>query len=270
MNLSRSTTTERLHEQPRLPNSVIKVLALARLSTTAPQEIERHVESDPGLRSTMLKLANSVVFCLNRRVDSIREAVVVLGMSRIQALALCYGFAGILRKDMRALGFTKGGLLEHSIAVAVSARALAARVWSDHRKVTHLFMAGMVHELPQVYRVVSASNGESWTGGDPAERAIAALRDWHVEPDVVEIVRNQRASVEHSELRRQVAALRIAEAVAAKSEIGMQPEAAFAALHEGDLECLFLKDPGVWEPLFDSMVADLEVTVTGFSSLIAA
>jgi HD-like signal output (HDOD) protein len=256
--------------EPRLPNSVVRILALSRQPNVSPAEIERHLVADAGLAATILRLANSVVFCLNRRIESLREAVVVLGLGRLETLALFYGFAGVLRRDLRGFGYTRTGLLDHSIAVAVCARALAQRIWQDARTCDQLFVAGLLHELPLVYRVTAAQNGERWRFLDPAKKALLALQWWRIDPDVIELVRQQRAQQPAAELRRQVAALRFAKALAGMSRIGLQPDADVAAVHEADLELLALHEHGVWQPLSERLLEQLDTSVPALSALLSA
>lgn len=256
-------------EEPRLASSVVRILALSRQATVTPVDLERHIMADGALARTLLRLANSAVFGLNRRIDSIRDAVVLLGMSRLQTLAISYGFASILCRDMRPVGYTKSGLLDHSIAVAVCARSLADRMWRSRTDSDQLFVAGLVHELPLVYRVASALNGESWRFVDPAKKALTALQSWQIDADVIEIVRQQRVHLADPGFVQKVAALRVAKAVAASSGIGLQKDLEFAVLNEVDLEALYLSNPHVWRPLFEELTSELEATVAGLSALVA-
>lgn len=203
----------------------------------------------------------------------------VLGLSRLQAVVMLSGFASVLSRNMSIMGFKRTGLLAHSIAVAISARSLASRIWTGSRVPDRIFIAGLVHKLQLIYRVQAWEQCEARDYGihtvllpdSSAAKAVAALKSWEMEEEMINIVRQQRVSLSPTGQCKEVAALRIGVAVADSLAIGYEPGCSpFAMVNEADLETLFIHRPGVWDPLRESLVQDLEASVAGLCSLLVS
>ncbi len=253
--------------EPRLASSVIKIMALSRQPSTTPADLERHIVSDAPLRDCLLRLASSAFFGLPRRIDTVSEAIVVLGFNRIQNLAMVYGFSDILKRDLPALGFTKSGLLQHSIAVGVCARSIALRAWNDTVAADQLLIAGLVHELPLLYRAIADIDKSPWKYLDPARKATVALQWWCLDQDVIDIVRFQRAPRPPEHLRSRVAALRIAEGLAIASQIGIDPAVWHSQILLDDLEAARLAGPA-WDPLRIDLLEQIDHTVAALCGIL--
>ncbi|HHO67445.1 MAG TPA: HDOD domain-containing protein [Gammaproteobacteria bacterium] len=75
----------------RLPNNRIAILRLlARLQDPdlGPQEVEELISRDVGFSYRILKYVNSAAFALPRKVESIREAVVYVGLQTVRHMAM--------------------------------------------------------------------------------------------------------------------------------------------------------------------------------------
>ena len=259
-----------------LASSVIKVLSLLREPRVTPEDLERHITPDAALSAQVMRLANSVLYCVKRKATSVREAVVVIGLSRLQDVVLLSGFAKILSSDMSVLGFAPSGLLAHSIAVSISARMLATRIWTGADIPDRLFVAGLVHKLHLVYRMRALRHGKTARPGRTfilpdysAALATSALEGWGIDQQVINLVRQQRMPVSPTGQCKELAALRVATAVTDSLGIGYVAGCAPAAMvNEADLEQLSLHRPDVWDLLRESLVADLEGSVSGLCGML--
>jgi HD-like signal output (HDOD) protein len=96
-------TLDELLQQAQAIPSVPRVLAevTAELDRDEPdvRRVAECVATDPGLTARLLKLANSALFGLSRHIDSVQEAVAVLGLSNlrtlVQAVALGSSFKSV-------------------------------------------------------------------------------------------------------------------------------------------------------------------------------
>ena len=81
---------ETLARQSRPTNVMAAVLLLAEVSRTDVDiaRIESLISSDPSLAYSLLRLVNSSSFGLNVRVESIRQAIVLLGLVQVRQLAV--------------------------------------------------------------------------------------------------------------------------------------------------------------------------------------
>jgi EAL and modified HD-GYP domain-containing signal transduction protein len=78
-------------ESRSLPPSrlaLMRVLAEVYRPEPRPADVEMAIASDPGLALRILRMVNSAAMALPSRVDSVRTAIALLGVRRIQALAV--------------------------------------------------------------------------------------------------------------------------------------------------------------------------------------
>jgi len=102
------------------------------------------ISRDQGLTARLLHLANSALFGFPRRIETITEAVSVIGLQQVRDLALgtkiIEMFDGIPEEllEIRSFWF-------HSIGCGISARVLA----TYHREpnVERFFVAGLLHDI---------------------------------------------------------------------------------------------------------------------------
>src|SRR5215212_2616402 len=73
---------------PALPQSAIRLLELSKDPNNGPDEFASPIEADPGLTSQVLRFVNSSYFGLSRRIDSIRQAITLVGVRTIKNFAL--------------------------------------------------------------------------------------------------------------------------------------------------------------------------------------
>ena len=90
-----------LNQADQLPNvpEVVRELIMALDNPNAKySEIATKVAKDQTLSLKVLRIVNSAYFGLSRKVASIDEAVVMLGMERLKTLVIASGFAGSVKQ----------------------------------------------------------------------------------------------------------------------------------------------------------------------------
>ncbi|MCX7692005.1 HDOD domain-containing protein [Tepidimonas taiwanensis] len=84
---------------PSIPRVVSEVNAELDRDDPDPRRIAERVATDPGMTARLLKLANSAFFGLTRQIDSVDEAIAVLGFNHlrtlVQAVALGSSFKSV-------------------------------------------------------------------------------------------------------------------------------------------------------------------------------
>lgn len=171
------------------------------------EEIVALVESDPSLASQMLKLINSPMSGMPRRVASIGQAVALLGLVTVKATALSHSLMG-QNHSGRCAGFDYDGFWSGSVARAAAARNLASRhtsIGSDEA-----FTCGLLGQIgrlafattyPETYDHLLGEH--ALEGGslcdlerdafdiDHNELAAAMMEDWQLPTLYCDAVRNQ-------------------------------------------------------------------------------
>ncbi len=148
-----SNLIERLQQADRLPSAPGVALEIVRLSQEEEVELKAIVELlklDPALVTKLVRTANSVMFGVPRRITSVRDAVVVMGVRTVNLLALSFSLVK-LTKGRNELGFDYTRYWTYSIATNVGARFLA----QSHapRLRDEAFLGGLLCRLGQLVLV---------------------------------------------------------------------------------------------------------------------
>lgn len=111
----------------RLPSPkgvVMEILRLIEDASTTVELLGTVIESDPALSATILKIVNSPMAGMPRKVASISRATVLLGFRTVASLTLGVSLVSDNKKG-RCSKFDYDKFWSHSLACAVSSRHLA-------------------------------------------------------------------------------------------------------------------------------------------------
>ncbi|MHC4066225.1 MAG: sensor domain-containing diguanylate cyclase [Planctomycetota bacterium] len=129
---------------PTLTVVALKVLELTQMPDVSVNEIARVVQNDPALSGRILKLANSSMFGMSRKIASLQQAMVILGLRTVKVMVLSFSlvesFSG---EKQRLLDFSK--YWRRSLSMAVGAKLLAEAV-SDSRR-DEAFVGGLLADI---------------------------------------------------------------------------------------------------------------------------
>lgn len=257
---------------PPLPDVVVNLLGLLNNADTEPQDLEKHLHFDPVLVAKMLGMVNSPFYGLQRKMTSIKDAIMVLGFGGLRSLLLASGTAKHLQGDFRCYGHDELGLWKHSLVVACSAKTLAAATGQSSGKVEELFIGGLLHDIGKmllapylrdkgvkITAVDDVAEAEkSVVGLDHAEAGALVVDKWGLGPAIQDVL-SHLLDREGAEDPTAVAIIRLAEAAALDLGIGYEPGAAHAAAPDPeDMQTLGL-DEEAWAEVrasLDEVVAD--------------
>lgn len=131
---------------PSLPTMVAELLASIDDAAADTDAIARRIAHDQGLTTRILRVANSPFYGHSHRIASIADAVIVLGLRSVRALAVAASFASVFKagtdteEELRAFW-------KHGIAAALCARVLARRVGVPEEEA---FIGGLLHDIGRV------------------------------------------------------------------------------------------------------------------------
>ena len=104
---------------PTLNVVVTELASLMRSDTANVKDFEKVIKPDPALTANLLRLANSAFFGLRRKVESVRQAISLLGTKRLFELATSASFQRVLPPKIPGYGIDSRAFYTHCIAVAV-------------------------------------------------------------------------------------------------------------------------------------------------------
>jgi HD-like signal output (HDOD) protein len=106
--------------------------------------LARIMSGDQALAAMVLKLANSAYYGYARRIESLPDAVVLLGFASVKNLAITASITRLLTTDRDAFAPIRAQLFDHSLCVAVGCRILGRSKRVSGEKA---FVAGLLHDL---------------------------------------------------------------------------------------------------------------------------
>lgn len=126
-----------------LPQVVFKIMEMTGNDVTSAVELERAIVVDPGFSTKLLALANSAHFALPKKVASIKEAVMFVGLRQVRQTAMAVGvfdmFVG--KNDRESL--RRRAWWRTSVDTALAARDLAETV--PDANPDELYTCGLLH-----------------------------------------------------------------------------------------------------------------------------
>ncbi|MEO6867448.1 MAG: HDOD domain-containing protein [Gaiellales bacterium] len=115
---------------------------------TSVNDLTGLISADQSLVAMLLKLANSAYYGYARRIETLPEAIVLLGFSTIKSLAITATTMNLLFQSEDELSDVRHEIWSHSLGVGVAARALARKRGNIHPE--KAFVAGLLHDLGMI------------------------------------------------------------------------------------------------------------------------
>jgi HD-like signal output (HDOD) protein len=145
-----------LSELPMLPDSASRAMAVANDPGSSLRTFARVIEQDPTLATGILRLANSALYGSLRKLASLDQAVVRLGLRECQNLIIAVGMRTLFRTLAPRHKQQLERLWHHSFVTASLCRHLGRLMNLAHRGGE--FSAGLLHDLGRVLVAMGAPN----------------------------------------------------------------------------------------------------------------
>lgn len=185
---------------PALPQVVHRILHALSNERADIDSLVGHVSSDPAVVARVLAAANAGAVGAGH-VDSVRQAVLLLGLDRVRAITLA---TSIIDRFRAASHYDAQHLWLHSIGVAICSQAIAQHAELDAEMA---YATGLLHDigqlllyavLPQQYEVVLRLKRErdicivdaeqEVLGVDHALVGGALARQWHLPGEIADAI----------------------------------------------------------------------------------
>lgn len=130
---------------PTVPQVTQRVIASFGSEEVTVGEIAELIEADPVLSAKLLRLANSSYFQVSRSIESVDDAIRILGLAMVRHLVLAGGLMGAY---VNIPGIDLRQFWTHSLYTACTARWLA-----QHGNVNQdlAFTLGLMHGIGQLH-----------------------------------------------------------------------------------------------------------------------
>ena len=170
-----------------VPQVVHQLMELAEDPETPLSEITDLILYEPVVTANLLKLANSAAFGLKRKLDSVTDAVVMLGMAQVIKLVLLGSTSRPMKSAQQGYGLEEGRLWKQSVSCALIASAIATALDLPARNI--VFTAALLKDIgvivldrymePAVHQIrgIMAADGASLV---EAEKKILGIDHAHL------------------------------------------------------------------------------------------
>ena len=280
------TRREILHKSdlvPPLPDLVTRLLGLLHQQDTEPRDLELLLQNDQVLVAKMLAMVNSPFYGLNRSVNTVKEAVMVLGFRGVRSLVLATSTAKLLQRDFGCYGHEPKGLWLHAVCVASGARSLAKRLGLPADDAEQLFVCGLLHDIGKLLLVNFVQGGVGLDPDQPAEvyeRAMLGLdhaeagamvtQKWNLSREIQEVIRahhDEEQGVGADAPSLHAVIVRLADAVAHEVGAGYEPgRSPGHRISAADLEAVGLQQDH-WVEIRDELAANMDEAVAALGHL---
>lgn len=152
---------------PALPTNVNKLIRLTLDEKVSTRAIADLISRDPALSAKLLKTVNSPFYGFPRRISTVTQATVILGISSVRSIAMSLSVLEFFQNRNRLKSYLPK-FMEHSLSSGVAAFHLAQQ--AKYPLPEEAFMAGLLHDIgslvlfeccPDVYpEVLQIAEGE--------------------------------------------------------------------------------------------------------------
>jgi len=229
----------RVGDIPPLPAVAAKVLDMVNDPDLNVGDLAAIIEKDQGLTVKILRVSNSAYYGFARKIATVKDAVVTLGLNNIrnQVLALCA--QSLMQGPVSGYALEVGGLWDHSLCTAVCAERLAS-VLNYATIKDEVFIGGLLHDIGKSilsYYVAERfknildrvdNRGQSFVeaereelGLDHAEVGARVALHWNLPDMLVEIIGSHHCPDIRSVNATRVCLVHVADAVASMLGVGI-------------------------------------------------
>lgn len=145
--LIRPEVAERLDRLPSLSNVVGEFLELSSQELVSAKDFEKVICRDQALVARLLKTANSGKYGKSRSINSIADAMVLIGLDNMKKIVFAVSSEGLLRQEFKNYKYPGKGFWMHSLGVASTCRTLVEAGSNKVLDPDASFVAGLVHDV---------------------------------------------------------------------------------------------------------------------------
>lgn len=186
------------------PTIALEVLEIAHQPDCDFNLLARKIEADPSLTANMLHIANSAYFGHMRKIASIRDIIVRLGIESVKLIAVTGASVGLLKTPQNAYNLKAFALWHHCHATAI-----LASIIGKHAKIADsfsLYTGALLHDIGKIILnkpltdAIAENNDVSVTSGnllsveqeylhtDHAKVGMLLLENWGLPAEITVLV----------------------------------------------------------------------------------
>jgi putative nucleotidyltransferase with HDIG domain len=269
---------ESIEQLPTIPKLGMEIIELASRPEISMEELSDVIHQDPSLAARILKVANSSYYGAPRQIDSLKPALVMLGLNEVQNIALGITFFDVMKRLEPKLSHYRELFWHHCAACGFVARILSQKLNLQNKGKD--FIAGLLHDIGKIVIDACFSNEfahvftETFKHNPPMREAeheilgesheqfgVFLAEKWHLPQAICDAISYHHtfpsfassATIEDMQI---VAVSYLSEALCEHFEIGW----------DGDFECSNIRNGTAWDVLLSGQDAhssgDIDAIIT--------
>lgn len=131
-----------------IPQIALRIIRMINEPGHGLREIAEKVRTDQVLSARVLRLCNSAFIGLRKKVDSIDQALIMLGEKQVLRMAVSISIENFFSDSGRGYSLCKGGLYYHALGAAIIAEMLANFTGKVSPSIA--YTAGLLHDIGKV------------------------------------------------------------------------------------------------------------------------
>lgn len=129
-------------ELAALPQVVFRIMEMTATEAAGAGELEKAIVVDPAFSAKVLTMANSAHFALPRKVSSIKEAVMFIGLRQVRQMAMAIGVFDMFLGKTDKESIRRRTWWRHSVDTAMVAKGVAGMFNVDENEA---YTCGLLH-----------------------------------------------------------------------------------------------------------------------------
>ena len=130
------------------PQVALDVLAIAHEHDCSISVLTEKIERDPSLTANMLQMANSAYFGHMKKISSVNDIIVRLGIESVKIIAITSASQGLLKSAQEAYALSSDQLWQHSYATAILASIIGR--YAKLKDSPSLYTAALLHDIGKI------------------------------------------------------------------------------------------------------------------------
>jgi HD-like signal output (HDOD) protein len=265
---------------PPLPQAALRAIQLMGSPNASATNLASIIATDPALSAQMLRWANSAYFGMEKRINTVLQAIIVLGVNNIQEMIMAYAVSGHLNKPMPGYNLERGELWQHALGTAIGAKIISQRCYPPQEE--EAYFAGLLCDigklvLEKLLQKTDLSEAESQPvsflaveggafGIDHAGLGAAIARSWKLpESLVATIAYHHHPASAKPEHRLLVSAVHVADAAMMILGIGLGRDGLRYPFDEAALSALKMTETDI-----DQVMEEIANRLSNANELIGA
>ncbi|GAB6096945.1 hypothetical protein JCM14469_31980 [Desulfatiferula olefinivorans] len=232
---------ERFNQIKTLPHVAIRLVKMISEDKAGARDYERVIRHDPALVMRVFKLVNSAYFALPEKVETLADAMVVIGQDNLRNMVVLEALRSLYQGRMTVAGFSGRALWNHGVATSHCCRMIAEQIFDLPGE--DAFLCGLMHDVglmvafqaePELFdRMVSTvgtglpfvEHETMVMGTNHCETGFWLAREWKLPATVQLAIRDHHKKIDDLDPSSITGIIQLGELIATRSGFMALPEA---------------------------------------------